>query len=107
MSKQDRIKRLMPLFEQGRFILPHAKHRTIHDKTTVNIIETFVEEEYAAFPVATHDDMLDMLARIEDPELGVKWPLSDAAKLAKRGPVQKFATRDSRHDRVRGRRRPA
>lgn len=105
MSKQDRIKRLMPLFEQGRFILPHAKYRTIHDKTTVNLIEAFVEEEYAAFPVATHDDMLDMLARIEDPELGVKWPMSDAAKLAKRGPVQKFANRDARHDRVRGRRR--
>jgi hypothetical protein len=29
----------------------------------------FVEEEYVAFPVATHDDMLDRLARIADPEV--------------------------------------
>jgi hypothetical protein len=45
----------------------------------------FVEEEYAAFPVATHDDMLDMLARIEDEDMNVKWPLSDAARAAKHG----------------------
>jgi phage terminase large subunit-like protein len=85
MAKIDRIKRLMPIFEQGRFFLPAAKYRTIYDKTTVNLIEMFVEEEYAAFPVATHDDMLDMLARIEDEDMNVKWPLSDAAREARHG----------------------
>ena len=80
MSKVDRIRRLMPIFEQGRFYLPAARYRTLYDKTTVNIIDVFVEEEYAAFPVATHDDMLDMLARIEDEDLNVKWPLPDAAR---------------------------
>ena len=85
MAKADRIRRLMPIFEQGRFFLPAAKYRTIYDKTTVNLIEMFVEEEYVAFPVATHDDMLDMLARIEDEDMNVKWPLSDAARAAKHG----------------------
>jgi hypothetical protein len=68
-----------------RIFLPAAKYRTIYDKTTVNLIEMFVEEEYAAFPVATHDDMLDMLARIEDEDMNVKWPLSDAARVARQG----------------------
>lgn len=90
LSKIDRIRRLIPIFEQGRFILPHAKYRTIYDKTTVNLIEVFTEEEYAAFPVAVHDDMLDMLARIEDEDMNVRWPLSAMAREA-RGPRQQFA----------------
>jgi hypothetical protein len=46
---------------------PRSIHKTLYDGTTVNLMDVFVEEEYAAFPVATHDDMLDALARIVDP----------------------------------------
>jgi phage terminase large subunit-like protein len=81
MSKVDRIRRLIPLFEQGRFYLPKTIWRTLYDKTTVNLIDVFVEEEFAAFPVSVHDDMLDMLSRIEDEALNTVWPLSDEAKL--------------------------
>lgn len=81
MAKEDRIKRLIPIFEQGRFYLPHSKFRTLYDKSTVNLIDAFVEEEYVAFPVAAHDDMLDMLSRIEDEDMNVHWPLTDAAKF--------------------------
>jgi phage terminase large subunit-like protein len=80
MAKVDRIKRLIPIFEQGNFYLPVSIFRTIYDKTTVNLIDVFIEEEYVAFPVATHDDMLDMLARILDEDMEVKWPLSEMAK---------------------------
>ena len=66
-GKEDRIRRLMPLFEQGRIVLPPSRFRTLCDKSTVNLIDAFVEEEYLAFPVSQHDDMLDCLARIEDP----------------------------------------
>jgi hypothetical protein len=64
----------VPLFEAGRIILPPKRHRTLYDRSTVNLIDAFVEEEYMAFPGAAHDDMLDCLARIEDPELKVRWP---------------------------------
>lgn len=73
-GKVDRIRRLMPLFEEGRIILPRSRMRTLYDKTTVNLIDVFVEQEYAAHPVAEHDDMLDALARILD--LPTRWPAS-------------------------------
>jgi hypothetical protein len=74
MSKEDRIRRLLPLFEQGRIYLPPTRFRTLYDKSTVNLIDAFVEEEYVAFPVGQHDDMLDCLARIEDPQTRLRWP---------------------------------
>jgi len=76
MGKEDRIRRLLPLFEQGRIYLPDTRFRTLYDKTTVNLIDAFVEEEYVAFPVPHHDDMLDCLARIDDPDFPVKWPVT-------------------------------
>jgi len=91
MAKEDRIRRLMPLFEQGRIILPPTRFRTLYDRSTVNLIDAFVEEEYMAFPVAAHDDMLDCLARIEDPELKVKWPQSEADRRAHSSSRQQFA----------------
>jgi hypothetical protein len=73
--KVDRIRRPVPLFEQGKFLIPRSLHRTLYDKTTVDLIRAFVEEEYCAFPVARHDDMLDCLARILDDDLRVRRPL--------------------------------
>lgn len=92
-SKADRIKRLMPLFEQARIHLPRSIHKTIYDGTTVNLIDVFIEEEYMAFPVGTHDDMLDALARIVDPDFSVHWPKSDFAGGASGGrDLPRFAT---------------
>jgi phage terminase large subunit-like protein len=88
MSKIDRIKRLIPVFEQGRFYLPKMLFRTIYDKTTVNLIDVFIEEEYVPFPVAVHDDILDMLARILDEDMKVRWPLADEARQMRSKPIK-------------------
>ena len=80
LSKRDRIARLIPLFEQGRFYLPQTRFYTDHTGKTENLIDVFVEEEYTAFPVSRHDDMLDSLARIEDPGFNVRWPLGEGAR---------------------------
>ena len=45
-----------------------ARSYTQHDDQTMNLIDVSVEEEYVAFPVSRHDDMLDALARIVDPD---------------------------------------
>lgn len=74
VSKPDRIKRLIPLFEQGRIYLPRSLHKTNYEGRTEDLVETFVEQEYKAFPVAIHDDMLDALARIAEPDLPLVWP---------------------------------
>lgn len=74
VSKLDRIKALVPVFEAGRFYLPNTLHRTLYDKKTVDLVDIFIQQEYLAFPVPVHDDMLDCLARILDDKLGALWP---------------------------------
>lgn len=66
MSKPDRIKRLIPLFEQGKIYLPETLNKTNYKGVTEDLVDIFINEEYKAFPVPVHDDMLDALARIID-----------------------------------------
>lgn len=73
-SKTDRIKRLLPLFEQSQIWLPEHMYVTDWQRNTVDLVHAFVEEEYMAFPVGMHDDMLDSLARMEEPDLTLQWP---------------------------------
>jgi phage terminase large subunit-like protein len=101
-SKRDRIARLMPLFEQGRFYFPQTRFYTDHSGQTLNLIEVFIEEEYVAFPVSRHDDMLDALARIVDPEFKTKWPLSDEARAVAAASLPKMTNEDRRYDRRMG-----
>ena len=74
MPKHDRIRRLVPVFEQGRLHLPgRCPFRDTEGKDR-DMTREFVAEEYLAFPVSLHDDMLDCLSRIVDPELGAHFP---------------------------------
>lgn len=75
MPKNDRIRRLIPWFEQGRVFLPHALYKTNYEGVSVNLVGEFIDQEYRSFPVAVHDDMLDGLSRLLDPEIGLAWPM--------------------------------
>jgi predicted phage terminase large subunit-like protein len=66
VAKEDRIRALVPVFEQGRLYLPNLCIRTNSSKKTIDLTKVFIEEEYKTFPVGAHDDMLDALARILD-----------------------------------------
>lgn len=74
IPKNDRIRRLVPLFEQGKVYLPQALYKTDYEKIPRELVNAFIEEEYLAFPVSIHDDMLDGLARIAEPDLPLVWP---------------------------------
>jgi len=78
MPKLDRIRRLIPKFEQGNILLPEVMHRTDYQGQVVDLVHAFVEEEYKPFPVGLHDDMLDALARIADEEMSLVWPKPEA-----------------------------
>jgi len=77
MPKEDRIRKLVPLFEQGRFFLPHRLMYSDYEKKSRDFVAEFINDEYFAFPVAVHDDMLDNMARIVDPELSACFPEID------------------------------
>lgn len=76
-SKSDRIKRLIPIFEAGRVYLPKTFHVTDWQKNVVDLVHEFVESEFYPFPGSLHDDMLDALARIAEPDLKLVWPLEE------------------------------
>jgi hypothetical protein len=74
LPKNDRIKRLIPYFEQGRVYFPRTHYYTGSDGKLVDLVQEFIEQEYKAFPVPIHDDMLDALARIAEPGYPLVWP---------------------------------
>ena len=76
MAKTDRIRRLVPVFEQGRMWFPHRLVTLKTDKTVSDLVQDFYRNEYLNFPVVEHDDMLDCLSRILDSKLGAVFPLA-------------------------------
>lgn len=74
MPKNDRIRRLIPLFEQGRFYLPQYLPVTQYDGRAADLVETIIREEYDTFPMGTHDDMLDCISRILDEDMYAIFP---------------------------------
>lgn len=77
IAKNDRIKRMIPIYEQGKFWLPETCHKTNYQGVTQDLVQIFIEEEYKAFPVPVHDDMLDSDARILDEDMLIVWPGED------------------------------
>ena len=65
MAKQERIRRLVTPFEEGRVYLPKYLPYLNSNKETVDLTESFISE-YETFPVGRHDDMMDALSRIMD-----------------------------------------
>lgn len=74
IAKEDRIKGLVPVFEQGRMYLPEGITHLNYEGMAYDPTTVFIREEYEDFPVCAHDDMLDDLARILDPALLQTWP---------------------------------
>lgn len=66
LRKEDRIRRLIPWFEQGRIWLPESLHRTDEIGITRDVVDDFIEQEYLPFPVSKWFDAMDALARLED-----------------------------------------
>lgn len=72
--KIDRIKRLIPSMSNGRWLFPESLYRTDYQGKLIDLVEIYINEEFLAFPVSVHDDMLDCQSRIVDPELNALWP---------------------------------
>jgi predicted phage terminase large subunit-like protein len=75
MGKVDRIRRLIPIFEQKRFYIP--TQLLFYDMTGKqrDFIKELLDDEYKTFPVSSHDDMLDCISRIVEPDLKALFPM--------------------------------
>jgi len=74
MAKNDRIRRLVPAFEQGRFYIPNRLMFVDLHGVERDFVAEFIDEEYSSFPVADHDDMFDAMSRIMDEAMEVRFP---------------------------------
>ncbi|HNX02866.1 MAG TPA: hypothetical protein PKM71_04305 [Candidatus Cloacimonas sp.] len=74
MSKLDRIRRLVPVFENKRFYLPKKIIFVSVDGKEHDFIREFIDNEYSTFPVCSHDDMFDCIARILEQDLQATFP---------------------------------
>lgn len=75
MSKEDRIRKLIPVFEQGRIWLPATCYKMNYEGERQDLVDVFINQEYLPFPVGIHPDMLDSLARILDDDLAATFPI--------------------------------
>lgn len=74
VAKVDRIRRLVPIFARGGFYLPVHLYFIDYEGKQRDFVAEFIKDEYLAFPVAAHDDMLDCIARIVENDLGARFP---------------------------------
>jgi predicted phage terminase large subunit-like protein len=88
IGKNDRIRRLVPIFEQRRFRLPHQLLFRSVDGKVHDFIKEFISDEYSTFPVCSHDDMLDCISRIVEPDLHTRFPQQTSS------PIQTHAVSD-------------
>lgn len=89
LKKEDRIRRLIPLFEARRVWFPQSLNYTASDGVVSDQVRDFTEEEYAPFPVGRHDDMIDCLARIVEKDLQATFPRSDGDAWNKPLPIKR------------------
>ena len=80
-SKFDRIQRLVPIFEQGRFFLPYQLLKLDYQGMPYDLVKVFLQDELLAFPVAVHDDVIDCACRVCDPEMGIVFPSEAEAEV--------------------------
>lgn len=74
MPKEDRIRRLIPDMQLGRWYLPANNIYVDCEDRQWDLTRELVDSEMPSFPRARHDDMLDALSRIYDAELNVSFP---------------------------------
>lgn len=74
MIKEERIRRLIPDMQQGRWYFPASLIYVDNDGRRFDLVQELVKSELASFPRGRFDDMIDALSRIYDGELGMIFP---------------------------------
>jgi predicted phage terminase large subunit-like protein len=99
MSKEDRIRRLVPIWENDRVYLPEKILYNNYEGEEHELVTEFINDELTVFPVGHYDDMLDAFARITDDAMSAYFPQIEVVYL-ERGQSMKqamggdFAERD-------------
>jgi predicted phage terminase large subunit-like protein len=74
MSKNERIRRMIPDMQRGRWWFPYDMTRIDYMGRSIDLVREMVKSEMPTFPKARHDDMLDAMTRIYDEEIDAVFP---------------------------------
>lgn len=74
MPKNDRIRKLIPSYSEGRWYIPRKLPFIDRTNNVRDLVKEYIEEEFEAFPVGVHDDILDCQARILDEDIKAVFP---------------------------------
>jgi hypothetical protein len=86
LSKETRIEGLIPMFREGIICIPDTDMIQmpmidLGEDEPQNIVDYFVNREYLEYAgdnSIDHDDFLDMMTRLQEPELGIRYPTAPA-----------------------------
>lgn len=74
ISKETRIRRLIPDMEQGRWWFPANLMYADNEGRSFDLVRELVMSEMPTFPKARFDDMLDAMSRVYDAEMEMIFP---------------------------------
>jgi len=77
VAKRDRVRRFVPICEQGKFYLPEGG--IVYRGR--DVVKEFINEEYSVFPFCKTFDMIDIISRIEDPGIKAIGPISNKENI--------------------------
>lgn len=74
MGKEERIRRLIPDMQNGRWYFPASLPYVDQEGRRFDLVQEILKSEMPTFPRARFDDMLDALSRIYEPDLSMVFP---------------------------------
>lgn len=74
MAKEERIRRMIPDLQRGRWYFPDTLIYTDTEGRSLDMVKELLDSEMAVFPRARFDDGLDAITRVYDEEMQVVFP---------------------------------
>ena len=74
VSKETRIRRMIPDMERGRWYFPENLIYIDSEARRWDLVHELIYSEMANFPMARYDDALDALTRVYDEEMSMNFP---------------------------------
>lgn len=83
MAKEERIRRLIPDMQNGRWYFPQSMLYIDGEGRQFDLVQELIKSEMPTFPRARFDDMLDSMSRVYEAELNMVFPRLKATMTEK------------------------
>lgn len=81
MQKEERIRRMIPDMQCGRWYFPRRVDYVDGAGRKFDLVKEFIDSEMATFPKSKYDDMMDCLSRVYDQDLNLVFPAIEVSMV--------------------------